>query len=96
MSNNFDIEDGAMLRNAKNYEEAKNVFLEIVERSSAGNSKRPISPNKIAYYKRKANEFYSKKQLESLFWNMFLEGEGLGNPNSTYKKNFKSWSQEEL
>ena len=91
MSVNFGLEDGARLRDTKNLEQAKKVFLEIVERSSVGNSKRPVSPNKIAYYKRRVSEIDTKDKLYGLFWNMLLEGEGLGNPNSTYKKKFSTW-----
>lgn len=93
MQVNFDLEDIAKVQHAKSFTEAKGNFIEVLERSTVGKSKRPISPNKICYYKKRITELGSKLELVSLFWNMYMAGEGLGVPNSSYQKNFNSWSR---
>tara|TARA_B100000941_G_scaffold267803_1_gene224016 strand:- start:58 stop:342 length:285 start_codon:yes stop_codon:yes gene_type:complete len=90
---NFDLEDIAKVQHAKSFTEAKSNFIKVIERSTVGKSKRPISPNKISYYKKRITELDSKLDLVSLFWNMYMVGEGLGVPNSSYQKNFNSWSR---
>ena len=90
---NFDLEDIAKVQHAKSFTEAKNNSIKAIEKSTVGKSKRPISPNKICYYKKRITELNSKLELVSLFWNMYMAGEGLGVPNSSYQKNFNSWSR---
>ena len=93
MQVNFDLEDIAKVQHAKSFTEAKSNFIKVLERSTVAKSKRPISPNKICYYKKRITELGSKLELVSLFWNMYMAGEGLGVPNSSYQKNFNSWSR---
>ena len=60
---NFNLEDIAKVQHANSFTEAKNNFIKVIEKSTVGKSKRPISPNKISYYYKRITELDSKKDL---------------------------------
>ena len=93
MESNFGEKELANLRDAKNAEECRELFLEYIKLAEVGKSKRPVSPRKMAYYKWRVYELDTKAQIMHLFSNMLLVGYGLGAINSSYQRNFGSWGR---